>query len=147
MELCISDDFEFNELKINEEVDLKISVQMVTHSLPNKTQEYMGTLLQKYLEECGMKSYFNKLNYCLSEILVNAVKANLKRIYFREYNLDINNPIDYEKGMKNFRSDMLSKRDYYMEKQRTSDLYITYSLKLENCYKSINKFYKSVISV
>ena len=37
MELCISDDFEFNEIKINEEVDLKISVQMVTHSLPNKT--------------------------------------------------------------------------------------------------------------
>lgn len=132
MELCISDDFEYNEIKINEEVDLKISVQMVTHSLPNKTQEYMGTLLQKYLEECGMKSYFNKLNYCLSEILVNAIKANMKRVYFDEHKLDINNPADYEEGMKNFRSEMLSKRDYYMKKLRTSDLYITYSLKFED---------------
>lgn len=132
MELCISDDFEFDENSVNNAIDLKISVQMVTHSLPNKTQEYMGTLLQKYLTECGMESYFNKLNYCLSEILINAIKANMKRVYFQDYNLDIENPSDYAKGMKAFRTEMLERRAYYLERLRQSDLYVTYTLKIED---------------
>lgn len=132
MELNLSDDFDLDENAIDNAIDLKISVQMITHSLPTKTQEYMGTLLQKYLKEIGMDSYYNKLNYCLSEILVNAIKANMKRVYFNEHNLDIKDAGDYEEGMKNFRIEMLEKKDYYLEKLRKSELYILYSLKLED---------------
>lgn len=132
MELCFSDDFEFDENSIDNTIDLKISVQMITHSLPIKTQEYMGSLLQKYLKECGMESYYNKLNYCLSEILINAIKANMKRVYFQEHNLDIEKPLEYEQGMKNFRIEMLEKREHYLERLRHSNLYVIYTLKLED---------------
>lgn len=132
MEICLSDDFDFDEKNIEDVIDLRISVQMITHSLPQKTQEYMGTLLQKYLNECGMGSYYHKLNYCLSEILINAIKANMKRVYFQEYSLDINNPLDYINGMKNFRNEILDKREYYLNKLRNSNLYVTYLLKMED---------------
>lgn len=127
----MSDDSLFDESKIKSAIDLKISLQLVTHSLPRKTQEYMSTILEKYLQECGMGSYFNKLNYCLSEILFNAVKANMKRVYFREKNLNIDDPKDYEEGMKTFRQDTLENKEHYFELLRTSDLYVTYTLKLE----------------
>lgn len=132
MAICLSDDFEYNEEDIDKAIDLRISVQMVTHSLPRKTQEYMGILLKKYLEECEMGDYYYKLDYCLSEILVNAIKANIKRLYFTEHNLDINNPEDYETGMKNFREEMISKKSYYQEKLCQSNLYVTYTLKAED---------------
>lgn len=132
MEICISDDFDYDEKNIDDAIDLKISVQMITHSLPQKTQEYMGTLLQKYLKECGMESYYQRLNYCLSETLVNAIKANMKRVYFCDCMLDINDPDDYKEGMKDFRSVMLEKKDYYLDKLCHSNLYVTYLLRIED---------------
>lgn len=132
MEICFSDDFEYNEESIDTAIDLKISLQIVTHSLPAKTQEYMGTLLKKYLEEYGLQSYYPKLNYCLSEILINAIKANIKRVYFFEHDLDINDPKIYEEGMKNFRSEMVSKKEYFLKKLIKSNLYVTYTLKVED---------------
>lgn len=132
MEIFLSDDSEFDDSSIDAAIDLKISLEMMTHSLPKKTQEYMSVLLSKYLNECGLSEYFNKLNFCLSEILFNAIKANMKRIYFLEKNFDINNPEDYEKGMETFRQDTLSNKNYYFEKLRSSDLYVIYSLKIEN---------------
>lgn len=133
MKICFSDDLDdFDEQSINEAIDLKITVQMITHSLPKKTEEYMGTLLQKYLTECGMDTYFNKLNYCLYEILNNAIKANIKRIYFDDHEMNINNPEEYEKGMENFRTEMLEKKEYFLERLRYSEFYVTYSLTIED---------------
>ncbi|MCQ2593207.1 MAG: hypothetical protein MJ188_10540 [Treponema sp.] len=132
MDLILSDDSDFDDSSIDAAIDLKISLQLITHSLPKKTQEYMSLLLSKYLKECGLSSYFNKLSYCLSEILFNAVKANMKRIYFMEKNLDINNLDDYEEGMKTFRQDTLKNKEYYFEKLRSSDLYITYALTIDH---------------
>lgn len=132
MEIKLSDDFDLDENAIDNVIDLKISVKMMTHSLPSKTQEYMGSLLKMYLKEFGIESYYHKLNYCLSEILVNAIKANMKRIYFQEHNLSIDNPADYETGIKGFRNEMLNKKAYYLERLRNSSLYVIYSLKFED---------------
>ena len=130
MDILISDDADFDDETISSAIDLTVSLEIVTHSLPQKTQEYMSALLSKYLEEFGLADYYNKLNFCLSEILFNAVKANVKRIYFEERKLDIDNNDDYAEGMKNFRTDTLSNKNYYFEKLRDSDLYVTLSLKI-----------------
>lgn len=131
MGILISDDKDFDDNSIKTALDLKLSLEIVTHSLPQKTQEYMALMLYKYLEECELQDYFNKLNFCLSEVLFNAVKANMKRIYFAEKNLDINNPEDYKKGMVNFRNDTLSNKSYYFEKLREKDLYVILSFQIE----------------
>lgn len=131
MEMLISEDSEFDDSTVDKAIDLKISLQLVTHSLPRKTQEYMSVLLQKYLNECGKGIYFNKLDYCLSEILLNALKANMKRVYFKKHNLDINNPEDYQKGMETFRTDILDDKDYYLKLLRDGDLYVIYKLQID----------------
>lgn len=133
MKIQLSEDDEiYDDSSISAAIDLKISLQLTTHSLPKKTHEYMSLLLSKYLTECGLTECYNKMDYCLSEILFNAVKANVKRLYFQEKNLDINNASDYEEGMKTFRDDSIQNKQHYMEKLRSSDYYITYSLKIDN---------------
>lgn len=132
MGILISEDTEFDDSSIQTAIDLKLSLEIVTHSLPKKTHEYMDIMLSKYLDECGMSAYYNKLSFCLSEILFNSIKANMKRIYFAEKNLDINNPSDYEKGMINFRTETLSNKSHYFEKLREKDLYVLLSLCIES---------------
>jgi putative nucleotidyltransferase with HDIG domain len=41
---------------------------------------------------------------CVREIILNAVKANAKRVYFKKLELDINNPEDYSRGMADFKN-------------------------------------------
>lgn len=132
MGFCISEDSEFDDSSIKTAIDLKLSLEILTHSLPKKTKEYISLLLSKYLDEIGLSDSFNKLDYCLSEILFNAIKANMKRVYFKEKNLDINNPDDYAEGMKNFRQETLSNKEYYFKKLRAEDLYVKFSLTLED---------------
>lgn len=132
MGILVSDDKEFDDSSVQAAFDLKLSLEIVTHSLPQRTQEYMALMLSKYLEECELTDYFNKLNFCLSEVLFNAVKANLKRVYFEEMHLDINNAEDYEKGMKTFRKDTLSNKSHYFEKLREKDLYVLLSFKIDD---------------
>lgn len=131
MDILISEDSEFDDSSIESAIDLNLTLEIRTHSLPKKTSEYISLILMKYLEECNLEKYFNKVNYCLSEIMFNAIKANVKRIYFNEKGLDINNYDDYTKGMRTFKTDTLENKEHYFEKLRKTDLYATLSLKIE----------------
>lgn len=125
----ICEDTIYNDTTIKTAEDLDISLEICTHSLPQKTKEYITLLLTRYLEESGLGYSCKKLDYCLSEILFNAIKANIKRIYFKEKNLDINNADDYDEGMKTFRKDTLSNRSYYFRRLREEKLYVKFSMK------------------
>lgn len=59
----------------------------------------------------------------LREIILNASKANYKRIYFEDNNLDINNDEDYDKGMKNFKT-ALAKQEMIINKLCDSHYWI-----------------------
>lgn len=129
MDNLISEDAVYDDTSIKTADDMDISLEICTHSLPRKTKEYISLLLTRYLEECGLGYCCKKLDYCLSEILFNAVKANIKRVYFLEKNLDINNPDDYAEGMKTFRKDTLANREHYFKELRAAKLYVKLSMK------------------
>jgi hypothetical protein len=59
------------------------------------------------LERLGLVSVKAKLIYCYRELLSNANKANLKRAFFKENGLNINNHDDYHSGLHKFKSEML----------------------------------------
>ena len=79
----------------------------------------------KFVSDEDLKDYYNLFFLVLSyfdqifllevgftiikEILINAVKANAKRIHFRTINLDINIPEEYEKGMESFAEEVTFK--------------------------------------
>ncbi len=54
----------------------------------------------------------NSLLTMVRELVVNALKANAKRIYFFKKKLDINNPLDYIKGGADFKEEIIGDFDF-----------------------------------
>ncbi len=73
-------------------------------SLPHEFHAKLDRILEAYLEELGQQQILEPLSYCLKELIVNAQKANTKRLFFEEKGLDINNDADYDRGMASFRT-------------------------------------------
>lgn len=127
---------EFDEhLKIDKEkirvsVGLQLPIEITSYTLPRNTEVYIRTVMEMFLDECHQNHLKEYLNFCLSELLTNAKKANTKRVYFKEKGLDINNHDDYEKGMENFKMDTLTNIDHYLELQKKAGLYIKLSLRI-----------------
>lgn len=94
-------------------------------------ETYIREVLSVFLKECRQEHMYEYLNFCLGELLTNAKKANTKRVYFREKNLDINNPDDYKKGMETFKEDTLTNIDHYLELQKKQSYYIKLVLQLK----------------
>ncbi len=116
--------------KIRTSVSLQLPLEITSYTLPRNTEAYIRTVMETFLDECHQEHLKEYLNFCLSELLTNAKKANTKRVYFKEKNLDINNREDYEKGMENFKMDTLTNIDHYLELQKKAGLYIKLSLKI-----------------
>lgn len=110
----------------NEEVVLE------TSTLSHKEENILIDILQLILEEIGKEDLFEYLRYCLKELLINAKRANEKRIFFEEKKLDIYDPKDYEKGMKDFKNELLSNIEYYTNLHKEKGFHIQISLKVED---------------
>lgn len=117
--------------KIQMSVGLQLPIEITSYTLPRNTEVYIRSIMEMFLEECHQDHLKEYLNFCLSELLTNAKKANTKRVYFTEKGLDINNPDDYEKGMENFKMETLTNIDHYLELQRKAGLYIKLSLRIQ----------------
>lgn len=112
-------------------------IEITTYTLPRNMEVYMQETLANFLKVCNQEPMTEYLSFCLGELLTNAKKANTKRVYFKEKNLDINNESDYEKGMESFRDDTFSDIEHYLELQKKEGLYIKLILQLESNYFKI----------
>ena len=126
----LEDRLEIDRAKIQSSVGLQIPIEITSYTLPRNTEVYIRSVMEMFLEECHQDHLKEYLNFCLSELLTNAKKANTKRVYFQEKGLDINNPDDYKKGMENFKMDTLTNIDHYLELQKKAGLYIKLSLRI-----------------
>ena len=112
------------ESKIRDITRRSIPLTIKTYTLPHETEIYLEEILSMFLRELGQEQLQAPLHYCLRELAVNAKKANTKRVYFKEKNLDINNQADYEKGMRSFKEETLSNIDFYLQKQKEAGYFI-----------------------
>ena len=85
---------------VNRSVNLQKIITFQTYSLSeygeNVLKEILASILDKY---CRM-DLFDIAYASTRELILNATKANLKRIIFDQLNLDLNNDSDYEQGMQ-----------------------------------------------
>lgn len=132
MQENLDSQLEIDRQKIRNSVQLQIPVEVTSYTLPRNKEVYCRKVLNVFLEECHQEHMKEYLDFCLGELLTNAKKANTKRIYFKEKNLDIFNPDDYQEGMKTFKEDTLSNIDYYLDLQKKEGLYIKLLLQLTN---------------
>ena len=118
--------------KIKMAIRAGIPLSITTYTLPREMAEYMEEVLAAFLGELGQEHMESYLRYCLNELVTNAKKANTKRIYFKEKNLDINNDSDYEFGMKDFKDETLGNIRHYLALQKLTGLYVKLILQTRN---------------
>lgn len=99
-------------------------VDFFCYTLTPDQKERFQDILNIFLEECDQKYLFNYLSYCLFELLDNASKANAKRIYFKEHNLNIDDEKDYQNGMKDFKSTLDENAMHYQEELKAGKLQV-----------------------
>ncbi len=99
-----------------------------------KSREFIKNVALEYLRAIGKEKFYNLLCLCIEEVISNSVKANIKRAYFLTNNLDINNPADYEKGMKNFKEAGMGnvKDNNLVKKVNSLGLYVKLIFKIED---------------
>ncbi|WP_020611080.1 HDOD domain-containing protein [Sediminispirochaeta bajacaliforniensis] len=115
---------EVNVPQIQKAARNAVPIAIKTYTLPRETEVYLEDVLGIFLSEFGQEHLKDRIAYCLKELSVNAKKANTKRVYFKEKELDINNARDYAEGMKRFKEETLSNITHFLELQKQAGLYI-----------------------
>ena len=116
--------YKIDENQIRKAARTSVPLSIKTYTLPHETENYIEEVLGVYLDESGQGELKDRIAYCMRELAVNAKKANTKRIFFQEKELDLANKEDYEKGMQSFKQETLDNINYYLEKQKEAGLYI-----------------------
>lgn len=123
---------EVDTAKISKAISSGIPLTITTYTLPHEMEVYMGDVLTAFLKELQQNHMVEYLNYCLNELITNAKKANTKRIYFKQKNLDITVQSDYDEGLKTFKEDTLNNINYYLGLQKKAGLYVKLILQVRN---------------
>ena len=133
--------------KIKLAVQLHTPIEVISYTLPRDKEMYIYEVLRVFLIECHQEHMTDNLIFCLGELLTNSKKANTKRIFFKENNLDINNEMDYHQGMISFKEDMLSNLEHYLKAQEQAGLYVKLILQLNDEGLKIEIRNNSVLTV
>ena len=118
--------------KVNQAIRLEVPLVMTTYTLPRKVEHYIEQVITIFLDYVKQSRLRDNVVYCIQELVVNAKKANTKRVYFIDRGLDLNNQSDYTRGMSTFKDDTLNNINYYLDLQRQQGLYIKLVLHLKN---------------
>lgn len=132
--------------KIRSSIKLHTPIEITSYTLPRNMEIYIQQVMDTFLTECHQNHMIGYLNFCLDELLTNSKKANTKRVYFKQRNLDVNNREDYEKGMKTFKEDTLNNIDYYLTEQKKAGLYIKFQIQLIDDFIKIEIKNNSLLS-
>jgi RNA binding exosome subunit len=143
---------DFDEITVDEEkivraIRMEVPLIMTTYTLPKKVEKYIEKVVSLFLEHIRQMALRDNIIYCIQELVVNAKKANTKRVYFTERGLDLAKPEDYTLGMESFREDTLNNINYYLELQRQHGLYVKLILQLKNDIITVEVRNNSTIAV
>jgi hypothetical protein len=110
--------------QVKKAVQLNEPIILKTYTFPHEMEAYVEQVLTLFLEEVRQECLKDNVIYFVKELMVNAKKANTKRIYFIEKSLDINKMEDYRQGMKDFKSETLDNIGHYLALQEKQGLFV-----------------------
>ncbi len=109
----------------------RISVTFHFHN--EKIMRSIEAICVKILARYDLIYLIDSLVTVLREIVTNAIKANSKRYYFKQKALDINDPASYQKGIANFKDDIMLSFTELEDELNMSDYYAKIKIsKVEN---------------
>ncbi|MBN1647482.1 MAG: hypothetical protein JW874_05565 [Spirochaetales bacterium] len=127
--------------RVHQAIDDDKVISFKTYKYLTPERYLVDRILERYLKDTINIDLKNKISYCIHEIAVNSKKANTKRVFFMEKGLDINNPDDYETGMRDFKDKTLREIGHYIKIQQKLDLHIRFHFR-----KKGNMLYVEVIN-
>ncbi len=105
----------------------------LTFYYPNENiSKTLNALLAKILSNQDKIFLLDMMITILREIIVNATKANAKRVYFKKVNLNINDPESYQKGIETFKKDIVGQLDTLEKDLKENDLKVTITIKKQD---------------
>lgn len=91
----------------------------------NSTEDFIREFIRKVMHKYERIDLAPAIEIVVKELIMNAAKANFKKIFFAENNLQLDNPEHYEHGMARFR-DMIDENIFveYGRKAREAQLIV-----------------------
>jgi putative nucleotidyltransferase with HDIG domain len=120
-----------DEEKIKKAIQSGLPLTITTYTLPKEIEVYIEQVIDAFLMHMNQLKLKDYIVYCVQELVVNAKKANTKRVYFMERGLDINNENDYKLGMENFKNETINNIAHYLQLQKEKGLYIKVILQVK----------------
>ena len=120
-----------DEGKIKKAIQSGFPLTITTYTLPKEIEVYIEQVINVFLKHTNQLKLKDYIVYCVQELVVNAKKANTKRVYFAEQGLDIEDPDDYKIGMDNFKNETINQISHYLQLQKIKGLYIKIILQIK----------------
>ena len=89
---------------------------------------FVKSIITRELVKYDLYFISNTVIAILRELFINSFKANAKRVFFQINNIDINNPQEYNAGIKKFKEDAVEDFDTLKNDILKSDLTISFSI-------------------
>jgi putative nucleotidyltransferase with HDIG domain len=96
---------------INESISRGEPIEFKFGYVSHQDTEFVMEALATILNSIGKVNLMDEVSYFLREFVTNANKSNLKRVYFKSLNLNIDDSEGYKKGMETFARDFHDKQD------------------------------------
>lgn len=106
---------------IQSTIDSKSIVSLKTHRVTKPVEDFVHTTIEQVLNKVNKPNLMATVYTILKELIINACKANQKRIFFEEKGFDITNSSDYSKAIveyKNSFSEDMSQEYGFKAKKR-----------------------------
>lgn len=125
--MAISKSSQLSEQVLNGE-----KVRLTFHYNNREITKFVNSVFTKILAKTDMLYLQGPVENVTRELIINAVKANSKRIYFKKRNLDISNPDDYESGMTSFKDYMIEQMHQLPDELKESGYRVELNLRKDN---------------
>jgi len=120
-----------DEGKIRKAIQSGLPLTITTYTLPKEIEIYIEQVIHAFLTQLDQIKLKDYIVYCVQELVVNAKKANTKRVFFTERGLDINNEEEYQQGMAEFKEETLNNIAHYLQLQKEKGLFIKVILQVK----------------
>ncbi|HOP65022.1 MAG TPA: HDOD domain-containing protein [Spirochaetota bacterium] len=107
-------------------------VRLTFHYNNREITKFVNSVFTKILAKTDMLYLQGPIENVTRELIINAVKANSKRIYFKTKNLDISNPDQYETGMVSFKDFMIDQMELIPEALKENGYKVEVNLSKDN---------------
>ena len=114
---------------ISEQIINGEPVKLAFHYNSKEINKFLNSIFVKVLSKNDQDYLQGMVETILREMIINAVKANSKRVFFKRKSLDIHDENDYNTGMEEFKTFLVTENDKLAEELKE------YGYKVEICMK------------